>query len=464
MSALPSAVAGDAITVSLAEVLGALSYALDLTEGLPPGHSLRTCAIGMRLATELDLDAGTRSALYYALLLKDAGCSSNSAQTADLFGSDEHVLKRELKTTDWSHKLEAARYVFRTAALGCSLADRVRHVVKVAVAPGGAAAMFRIRCERGAGIVRQLGFPEATAEAVYALDEHWDGQGNPHGTRGDAIPLLARIAGLAQTVEVFVQQAGVAQVLEMVRARSGTWFDPKLAELVAGWTDSSWWAQVADAEVMTLVRSFEPEDLVRCIDGAGLDEVCAAFAEIIDAKSPYTYRHSSGVAAFAGAIGGELGLDEQRLRDLHRAGLLHDIGKLGVSNRILDKPGALTPGERMAVQDHPRYTFEILSRVTAFRGLAELAANHHERLDGSGYPWGKRGGELTADDRILAVADVYEALTADRPYRKGMPEEEALGILRREAGTLLDAECVTALEASLGAVETIPDASDASSP
>jgi len=447
----PPSPAGPVQTVSLAEVLGALSYALDLTEGQPPAHTLRSCAIGMRLAQELHLDAETRSALYYALLLKDAGCSSNSSPTAELFGSDEHVVKRELKITDWSRKHHAARYVFRTAGEGCSLAGRLRYVLKVAKGPADSINLFRIRCERGAGIARQLGFPELTASAIYALDEHWDGHGEPHGTRGEEIPLLARIANLAQTLDVFFQQGDVSQALAVIRARSGTWFDPKLVELTRGWVDDTdWWRALAGPQMMALVKAAEPDDRVLHIDGAGLTGVCQAFAEIIDAKSPYTFRHSSGVAAYALQVGEQLGMSAGELQRLYRAALLHDIGKLGVSNRILDKPGALTADERAAIQLHAGYTFEILTRVAAFAEFAAVAAQHHERLDGTGYPWRLSGEALTLEARIMAVADVYEALTADRPYRDGMSSAKALQILEHEAGVKVDADCVEALTKSVG--------------
>ena len=144
------------------------------------------------------------------------------------------------------------------------------------------------------------------------------------------------------------------------------------------------------------------------------------------AKSPYTYRHSANVAALARGIGRQMGVGDLEERRLVRAGLLHDIGKLGVSNRILDKPGRLTDEERTVVERHPLYTMEILERVSAFEELLKTAAYHHERLDGSGYPWRLAGSQLDAAARTLAVANVYEALTADRPYRAPLTPDAAL--------------------------------------
>lgn len=182
------------------------------------------------------------------------------------------------------------------------------------------------------------------------------------------------------------------------------------------------------------------------MDENGIDTICHAFAEIIDAKSPYTFRHSTNVASFARGIAGKYGLDPAAQNRLHRAGLLHDIGKLGISNSILDKPGRLDDAEREAIERHPALTADILSHVSAFNDFAWTAALHHERLDGSGYPWKLQGDQLDGPARILCVADVFEALTADRPYRAGMPSEAAFALMRKEFHGKLCSDTVDALE------------------
>jgi len=197
------------------------------------------------------------------------------------------------------------------------------------------------------------------------------------------------------------------------------------------------------------VSRLEPPDRALVAGVDALDAVAEAFADIIDAKSPYTYRHSANVAALAQGIGRQMAVGSREERRLVRAGLLHDIGKLGVSNRILDKAGPLTGEERAAVERHPVHTFEILERVSAFEELIETAARHHERLDGSGYPWRLRASDLDAAARALAVADVYEALTADRPYRAPMTADAALGLMSRDRGKRLCPVALDALEASL---------------
>ena len=432
-------------SVALSEILSALSYALDLTEGATPGHSARSCLIGMRLAEELALPAGDRSALYYAILLKDAGCSSNAGRMAALFGSDDQYVKPRMKLVDWHKRVRLAAITAMTVAQGRSVLDRVRHFAAIARSEDMTKELIQIRCDRGASIASQLGFPPETADAIRSLDEHWCGLGYARGLAGDDIPLLARIANLAQTVEAFHDRGGKRAALRVVRQRSGSWFEPALARIVNGWRDDdAWWATLA-GDVTAAVVAAEPADRQLDVDDDGFDRVCRAFADIIDAKSPFTYRHSTRVAEMARAIGRELGMDAPEQRRIYRAGLLHDIGKLGVSNAILDKNGPMTPEERARMELHPRYSLEILRRVTAFGDFAMTAALHHEKLDGSGYPFGYRAEQLDLPARLLVVADIYDALNSDRPYRAGMSPAAAIEILERDRDTRLCGRSIDAL-------------------
>ncbi len=432
--------------VAASGVLAALSRALDLTEGQPLGHSMRACLIGMRLGQELGLGEEDLAALYYALLLKDAGCSSNAARMASIFGSDDQVIKPRMKVVDWDDRMQLAVATWRSSGQGRSLGDRMRHFLGIARQEHLTRDLIATRCERGADIARRLGFPEGTVEAIRSLDEHWNGQGHPEGKRGDEIPLLARILNIAQTAEVFWVTQGPDATQAMLLERRGRWFDPRLTNIVLGWMhDLTFWGQVSSLEIESHVVSLEPAKWVRHVDEAGLDEIAQAFADIIDAKSSFTYRHSSQVAMYAGAIMEALGTRPADVVLTRRAGLLHDIGKVGISSRILDKTGALDAEERAAMQRHPEFTLEILQNVSVFSEFARRAALHHEKLDGTGYPWGVGADELDRTARALAVADIYEALTADRPYRAGMPVGRALGILESEKGTKLDAEAVDTL-------------------
>jgi putative nucleotidyltransferase with HDIG domain len=442
------------MSVRLSEVAGALSYALDLTEGEPPGHALRSCMIGMRLAQELGLDAGTRSDLFYALLLKDAGCSANSARMAALFGADDHVAKRTSKRIDWAGKLPAFMWSMRTVAPGGSLRDRAQRLKAIKDEGEVTRSLMRARCDRGAEIALLIGLSSQTAEAIRALDEHWDGRGQPRGLGGEEIPLLARILCLAQTTEIFHADGGVAAAWRVARKRSGGWFDPALVEtLGACLDDAEFWDSLAVADA----SAWEPEERLLVADETRLDGIATAFAGVIDAKSPWTYQHSDRASVIAASVASALGADPDEVSDLRRAALLHDIGKLAISNRILDKPGRLTTAEAEIVRGHPLITVQILERVPGFRHLAPLAGAHHERLDGRGYPRGLTGDDLDMPMRVLAVADVYEAVTSERPYRAAKTSAQALEILRSEAPTQLDARAVAALDDLLGPGAALDD-------
>jgi HD-GYP domain-containing protein (c-di-GMP phosphodiesterase class II) len=446
--------------IALSEVIGALSHALDISEGQPPGHAVRSCLIGMRLAAELDLDAAERSDLFYALLLKDAGCSANANRMAALFATDDRTAKASVKLVDWADRRAALLWSLRTAAPGAGLRRRLAVLRGIHEEGDIARSFMEARCNRGAEIARMLFLSEETAAAIRNLDEHWDGHGLPDGLAGEEIPLAARIACIAQTVEVFHAKGGVKAARAMVKRRNGHWFDPSLVKAFLSFCDDQeFWAQLEAPDV----SRWEPPNFAIAADDARLDRIAEAFARVIDAKSPFTATHSQGVADIADGIASALHLDADQRRIMRRAALLHDIGKLAISNRILDKPGKLSDEEFRAVQTHPVHTLSILARAPCFAELAELAANHHEKLDGSGYPRSLDADDLDLPMRVLAVADVYEALTADRPYRSALSVEEALAIIDRDVPHRLDPDVRDALEVHLGRSPATASAQRASS-
>lgn len=368
------------VLLSFAEIISALSFAIDLTEGTVPGHAVRSCVLGMRIALELELPGAQLSALYHALLL-----------------------------------------------------------------------------DRGAEIALKLGLSTETADAIRRLDEHWDGSGSPDQMRGEQIPLLARILAVAQHLDVFACEHDPHVALQLVCERSGTWFDPALVGVVLMleregtlWTDT---LPSEDTEATRqLALSLQP-DAANGIHAEEIDRICEAFAHVVDAKSPFTYRHSMGVAEVAGEIADALELSHERRQMVRRAALLHDLGKLAVSNTILDKADKLSAEEWAVVVEHPRLTREILARIKPFAELAVIAGAHHERVDGTGYPDRLKGDEICLEARVVAVADFYAALTENRPYRRGISHDEAMSILRQQA---LDGGCVDALERSRGKDQPFP--------
>lgn len=421
--------------VPVMDVIAGLSRALDITEGHPRGHAARSCLIGMAVADELALPSADRSDLFHALLLKDAGCSSNAARVHQLFGGDDHPAKRAVWLTDWRRWPEKIRYGLEYAGRGERPWQRALRVARLAViGPAAERQLFQIRCDRGAAIALDIGLTPASAAAIRWMDEHWDGGGQPEGLRGDRIPLLAQVIGLAQVMEIFWQERGVDGVHAVIRARRRRWFSPALAAAgLAVCARPSFWTRLATEDAVTLLHEIAPAPAMVDADDARLDRVVEAFAGVIDAKSPYTHDHSRRVAGYAVAAATRLGFGAERLVRLRRAALLHDIGKLGVSNAILDKPGSLTADEWQAMRAHTRHTYEILEPVPVFTDLADDAAAHHERLDGRGYDRGLAGAALSPSARVLAVADVTDALRSDRPYRAGLSVERVTSMLQEDA-------------------------------
>jgi putative nucleotidyltransferase with HDIG domain len=437
------------LELRMSDLISALSLALDLTEGQPMGHAVKSCLLGMRIAEILGLPVEQRSNLYYAMLLKDAGCSSNAARMYEIFGGDERAAKKEVKTTDWSRvTFDGLEYLMRNVMPGKSRLDRVIAIAHIAMnRKDQSTELFQLRCERGGQIAKKIGLGAIAAEAVFNLDEHWDGNGFPHGLKGAEIPLLSRIMNLCQTLEVFSALSGPQDAFQVIQERSGTWFDPEMVKASLELErDSALWELLESDEVRATVIKMEPLDTFQFADDARIDSVCEAFADVIDVKSPFTHEHSRGVTAVAVAIARELGIEEKEIVSIRRGALLHDIGKLSVPNKILDKNGKLTAQEWETIRLHPYYTQRILEKISGFKHLAFIASTHHEKLDGSGYYRNLRATQLPMSSRAITMADIYDALSAKRPYRDALPTEQVFEIISKDVPKALDASCFEALK------------------
>jgi HD-GYP domain-containing protein (c-di-GMP phosphodiesterase class II) len=441
-------------SISRAELVSSLSHALDMTEGQSEGHGVRCAWIGLNIGREAGMEDAELAHLYYTLLLKDIGCSSNAARICQLYLADDLTFKRDIKSVNDSLP-QILRFVLSHTGMKAGMSERFRSLLTI-VTQGGQIAreLIETRCQRGAEIVRRMRFPEEVARGILDLDEHWDGSGKPAGLAGDAISPFARIALIAQVVDVFNTSGGREAALKEVRERSCGWFEPFLTQAFErAAANPAFWRVLASRGLQQTVIELAPEQGGETIDEDYLDEVAAAFAQVVDSKSPYTAGHSDRVALFTDMIAEQLGLPPEKRRFLKRAALLHDLGKLGVSNQILDKPGKLTDEEWQSVRQHPAKSEMILSRISAFQELARIAGSHHERLDGKGYPRGIAGDEIPLETRIITCADIFDALTAERPYRAAMPVLKALEILRADVGTAVDGRCFAALEGALARLE-----------
>jgi len=441
-----------ALGMKLSELMGALSHALDLTEGQPRGHCIRVCWIGTHIGKKIGLGVPALRELYYTLLLKDLGCSSNAARICELYLTDDLKFKRDFKTVGEGLP-DVLQFVFSHTGLKAGLAGRLRSVASI-LRNGVQITdeLIKTRCTRGADIARQLRFGDGVAMGIASLDEHWSGNGRPQGLAGQAIPLHSRIALLAQIVDVFHTLGGRAAALRELHQRAGSWLDPELVGTMDDVAkDERFWAVLASPEVEPAVFAMEPAADAVTLDDDYLDDIAAAFGQIVDSKSPFTSGHSARVAEIVDGIAERLGLAPARRRWLKRGALLHDVGKLGVSNSILDKPGPLDDDEWACVRQHAVHTEAILSRIGAFSELARVAGAHHERLDGAGYPRGLRAGQISLETRIITTADIFDAISADRPYRGAVPVPETLAIMAKTVGTAIDPICFDALNQMVSA-------------
>ncbi|KAB8140846.1 HD domain-containing protein [Chloroflexia bacterium SDU3-3] len=450
------------VRIQLSEVLLALSHALDLTEGQPEGHALRTCAIGMRIADEIGLPGDLRAALYYTLLLKDLGSPNTTAQIARQLGVADMAASPNLRLSEWPALPGLASWGGERPTAKQTIVEQALNIVRGGMGSGPLPATPLLAegglllgqppgLARGARIAQLIGLPDAAVQAIGALDARWDGMGHPASMVGEQIPIIARIASLAQTFDILRTAYGHEHAYAVARQRCGTWFDPQLVRALERFAcDLAFWRRLAQpcGDISAIV-----EPLPHALDATPeqIDQLAEGFAQVIDARSPWTYRHSTRVAAIAERVAVAMGVSPEDRVTLRRAALLHDIGKLGIPNSILNKPGKLDEHEFAVVRMHPIHTQRILEHVGAFHTMAAIAAAHHERLDGSGYPYHLRADEIPQLTHILSVADVAEALSVERPYRRALDPGALLGLLRREAGVRLCADAVDAFASVLAA-------------
>jgi len=447
--------------VRLAELIAALSQALDITEGQPKGHAARSCWVGLSIGKFLNLRQDELSDLYYAILLKDLGCSSNAARICAHYITDDLVFKNQFKKLDGSLP-QVLNFVITHSGMQATMAEKFRSILST-LRNGGELSreLMETRCQRGAEIARQMHFSERVADTILNLDEHWDGTGQPEKLEGKAIPTFSQIALMSQVVDVFFLGEGKETAIKAIQSRSGTWFAPNLVKaFLCVAKQDAFWQTLADPNLPQDIVQYEPTQEHRLADEDYLDDIAKGFAQVVDSKSPFTAGHSDRVTIFADLIAEQLGLSESHRRWLRRAALLHDIGKLGVSNAVLDKPGKLDDLEFAAIKKHPVYSRQILSNIAAFGDFVHVAGGHHERLDGKGYPDGLKGDQIDLETRIVTVADIFDALTADRPYRAAMPVEKAMAIMDDMVGCAIDEKCYAALKKAVAKFDELPKATE----
>jgi putative nucleotidyltransferase with HDIG domain len=415
--------------VSVEQLLSAFSLALDLAEGRPKGHALRVCFIAAALAAELELPKAQRTAAYFAGLLHDIGVPHASESVSDL----PRMYEQELFAGSPLHTPEALAQRFGR--------DRLTRIVDA----------LHEHAFAGATAAAELGMPPPVAEAILCHHERHDGAGFPLGLTAHDVPVVARVVAVADYAEALLANERnpllARRRLEVaLREQAGRAFHPRVVEaMIAIARKDGFWLNYHNQElpILLLEMSGQPH---KPMDEDTILRTAAAFADIADAKNTYKRGHSRRVAQLARRLALAVGLPEGRARAVELAGLLHDIGILRVPSRIIGKPEILTVEEMAMLHEHPAESAAIVRTIPAWAEIASWIAAHHERLDGRGYPEGLLDGEIAFEARILALADIYAALTADRPHRPAMTAEMAREVLRGMCGTNIDATLCTAFE------------------
>jgi HD-GYP domain-containing protein (c-di-GMP phosphodiesterase class II)/DNA-binding CsgD family transcriptional regulator len=433
--------------VRLADLLAAVSVATDLGMGQEPEKAIRACLVATALARQMGTPEAEVCDVYYTALLRHLGCTATAHEEAWL-GGDELASRPAAERADFGNPREALGLLLLMGR-GAGV-DRVRYLARsLRAGKEGDQAILTAVCEVGARLAERLHLGAGVRDGLYQAFERWDGKGTPQGQATEGICLPARLAEVGHQVVIFDRLGGPEAALAMVRRRSGGWFDPGAAEAFARF-GTGILEEIGSRDVWEAVLEAEPAPQ-RTIGTEGLDGLARALADMVDLKSPYLLGHSSEVAVLSERVAVALGFDPEVVADLRRAALLHDLGRVAVSNAIWEKPAALSTTERERVRLHPYQTERILARSRVLAPLARTAGMHHERQDGSGYHRGAAGAQVPAAARVLAAADAFQAMTRDRPHRPGLAPEAASAALVEEARLgRLDPECVRAVVEAAG--------------
>ena len=429
--------------IRTAEVVGALSLATDLGTGQPLEHALRAAVLSVRLGELAGATGPELVDTYYVALLHASGCTSNGHEAAKLFG-DDIAHRAAFFLIDPANSAEVLE--FYRANVGVGHTPEVRAAIvedAIANAAPRARESFATMCEVAQRFAGWLGLNSEIQAALEYVFARWDGKGFPD-VRGDAIPLPMRLLHVGRDISLFLTAGGPDEARSVIERRTGAAYDPRLAglavrnlpELLAELDETQLWDQALEIEPAP--RAW--------IEGDRIDSAFAAIGALTGLKSPWLREHSTGVADLAEAAAWRVGLPATSVTLIRRAALAHDLGRVGVTNAIWEKPGRLGFGDWERVRLHPHYTERAFVQSRALAPVGQLAGSHHERLDGTGYHRGTTAQGLDQPARILAAADCYGAMREARPYRSALAADAAeLELLREADEGRLDREAVDAV-------------------
>lgn len=421
------------------EIAALLAVAQDHAFAQPAGSQLRAAVLGQRLAVAADADPEARAAAWWTSALRFLGCTGHAFDMAVVFG-DEIEMRAESAKLDFANPFDMLRLMVGHAGSGSTGVARMRSVLAVLAGGKKAAELnFRAACEVADVLAKRLDLDDLVRASLATSFERWNGKGLPNGAKGDAIPLPMRIAQLAHELEVLARIEGIDRALTTVRRRRGKAYDPTLTDVALA-NAAAWWDEVEPLDPWDAALACAPSSPP--LSDTALHEALLVLADFSDLKSPWLGGHSRAVAALAGEACGPIA---------EAAALVHDLGRVAVPNTVWDKPASLTRDERDRAEVHALVTDQLLRRIPYTATLADVACSAHERTDGSGYHRRSTSAHLDDAQRVVAAADVYDALVSDRAHRPALAPDEAATELRHEAAAgRLDADAVERVLAAAG--------------
>ncbi|MDQ1531009.1 MAG: hypothetical protein QOE37_1114 [Microbacteriaceae bacterium] len=419
------------------EVLAALSLTTDLASGVAFEKGLRTCVLAVSFAGRLGSSDEERSTVFHAALLRSIGCTAHAPENAAVF-VDDTAFQAALKRLDPG---DPSVFAAQLAHFGEWVPGRQRELAATFGRIAGTVGPYAARsgCEVSRALGGGLGMSAAVLDALDDVYERWDGLGIPAGRRGDELSYPARIVHVAEQAVFAHAEAGgaggvvvdvVSGVSTEVSRRAGGHLDPDLAAAFVRHTDELL-AALAVPDLLTAVVAAEPGPGAR-VDTNGLERLCRGLAVVADLKGTHLVGHSPHVAVVADSAAATAGMANRERGTLRAAALLHDLGRTVVPSSVWDRAGPLDAADQERVRLHSYWTERVLRRCPGLDSLAETAAGHHERCDGSGYHRGVRSGDLPWAARLLAGADVFAACREPRPYRPAMTLDAARRVLASE--------------------------------
>ena len=393
--------------INLYETLYSLSDALDLVGVVQVHHGKRVAFMAAEVGMRMGWSGASLDNLFMAAMLHDCGVANTAVHA-------------RLAQFEWEKEKE--------------------------------------HCKIGSMLLRDTGLLSHLADTVLHHHTHWcDLKDKP---LDEEARLHANCIYLVDRVDVLslhhqVKNANILlstkEIRDTIKEKRDDWFNPELIDAFLDISQSeAFWLSLEREHVDGYVAEWISHDLTRDMSFNELKSIIQIFSHIVDAKSKFTQEHSDGVANLSRYLGKKFDLSEKKCDMLELAGLLHDLGKLRVPDEVLEKPGKLSDDEFAIIQRHSFDTLNILKRIHGFEEIAQWAGQHHERVDGSGYPYRSRESRLPLEARIIAVADIFQALAQERPYRDSMPPEKVLSILKEEVACgKLDEGVVTMIEKNL---------------